>query len=807
MTHRHGTRREGGFTLVEMLVAVVIEAMIVGALGAAFIGIVRGTSQVNTSLSQSGDARIAAAYIISDAANSSGPEISLTDTTTCADATPPVAGTETPVVRFDWSCPSSSGTTTPIIVIYYLVSNDLVRRECSNSTVSSSDRIVASQVATATAACSPTANCSGTPTSITVTITETTASNGSQYQYSLTGTFRKLIGGGAPAPTPISPIMALGGGSCASSTNAALQLSGNPRLRVYGTTVINSTDGTSGSGCYAMEIGTSANEYQASATTILTGGSCNATGSSTCPTTTSYTTSVTDPYAGLPIPAGVPSGACTGTNPAPVNGVYPPGVYPTLLSIGGSSQVSMSGTYIFCNGLTVTNSGGLTGTNVLLYFKGGTFSVTGAATVNLAASTTGSYAGVVVWQPAANTTEMSFTNGGTFALIGSIYAPGAEVDFSGGTVGTQVSAIVAKQLYFANSATVTVGTPSTTALSISGPVSLPAWTVNRPYPSTTVTAAGGDGHYIWSATSLPPGLTINSSTGVISGTPTASGAPLVTVTLNDVDGDNPATTNYTLTINAAPSIATTSPLPNSTVNVPYSTTLAATAGTSPYIWSATGLPTGLALNATTGVISGTPTATVTATVAVTLTDAAGATSSQNLSLTVAAGSTTISSVTLANVSGGTAGTIGKGDTITVVFSAQMSVSSFCSTWSGNSTNQSLSGNGDVTVTVNDGTGATNDSISVASGTCTFNFGSINLGSNAYVSGGAATFSGNGSNKSTIAWTAATNTLVITLGSSSGGTLANVTSSTPIYTASTALLASSGGGITNSPFTLANGKQF
>ena len=63
----------------------------------------------------------------------------------------------------------------------------------------------------------------------------------------------------------------------------------------------------------------------------------------------------------------------------------------------------------------------------------------------------------------------------------------------------------------------------------------------------------------------------------------------------------------------------------------------------------------------------------------------------------------------------------------------------------------------VIVTVTDGTGATNDSITVTSGTCTFHFGSINLGSNAYVSGGDAIFWGNGSNKSTITWTAATHT--------------------------------------------------
>ena len=82
----------------------------------------------------------------------------------------------------------------------------------------------------------------------------------------------------------------------------------------------------------------------------------------------------------------------------------------------------------------------------------------------------------------------------------------------------------------------------------------------------------------------------------------------------------------------------------------------------------------------------------TSTVAVTLTDAAGAVATKNLSLTIVA-TPTITSVVLAN-GGATQGQIEKSDTITVTFSTQMSVSSFCSTWSNDAANQSLAGNGD-----------------------------------------------------------------------------------------------------------------
>jgi hypothetical protein len=53
---------------------------------------------------------------------------------------------------------------------------------------------------------------------------------------------------------------------------------------------------------------------------------------------------------------------------------------------------------------------------------------------------------------------------------------------------------------------------------------LPGATNGLPY-SFTVTAAGGDGRYSWGASGLPSGLTIDSSTGVISGVPHASFAP------------------------------------------------------------------------------------------------------------------------------------------------------------------------------------------------------------------------------------------------------------------------------------------
>ncbi len=89
---------------------------------------------------------------------------------------------------------------------------------------------------------------------------------------------------------------------------------------------------------------------------------------------------------------------------------------------------------------------------------------------------------------------------------------------------------------------------------------------------------------------------------------------------------------------AAPTVATTA-LAEGVVNQPYGATLTATGGTSPYTWSVTSgtLPTGLTLDATTGQVSGTPSAAVTATpLTFTVTDAAMKTGTGNLALTIVA---------------------------------------------------------------------------------------------------------------------------------------------------------------------------
>jgi hypothetical protein len=152
----------------------------------------------------------------------------------------------------------------------------------------------------------------------------------------------------------------------------------------------------------------------------------------------------------------------------------------------------------------------------------------------------------------------------------------------------------------------------------------------------------------YGATGLPPGLSINSSTGLISGTPTtAIGTPFsVTVTVTDTQG---FTNNMTFSFAAtSPNIITVTPSTTSrTVVVSTSMTsitmtptdTGTVTPTTPltYTIASGSLPTGVTLNSTTGTISGTPGTTGTFTVTVRATDPTGASGvSATITITVSA---------------------------------------------------------------------------------------------------------------------------------------------------------------------------
>ncbi len=143
---------------------------------------------------------------------------------------------------------------------------------------------------------------------------------------------------------------------------------------------------------------------------------------------------------------------------------------------------------------------------------------------------------------------------------------------------------------------------------------LPDATLNTPYGPVAITAAGGTGNYTWSMVSgaLPSGMTFNTATGEVGGTPNdATGTYAFSVTVSD-DAVPPQTAgplNLTLDLYDVLTITTPTPLPYAINGVAYSQTLSAGGGSAPYsnwtIVSGT-QPSPLTLNTSTGELSGTP---------------------------------------------------------------------------------------------------------------------------------------------------------------------------------------------------------
>ncbi|MGD0603007.1 MAG: phospholipase D-like domain-containing protein [Streptosporangiaceae bacterium] len=146
----------------------------------------------------------------------------------------------------------------------------------------------------------------------------------------------------------------------------------------------------------------------------------------------------------------------------------------------------------------------------------------------------------------------------------------------------------------------------------------------------------------YSATGLPSGLSISSSTGVISGTASTAGSGSVTVTGKDSSGPSGSAT-FTWSVGSGTGNTVTVTNPGSqtgTVGTAVSLQMAATDSASGQTlsYSAAGLPAGLSINSSTGLISGTPTTANTYTVTVTATDTTGADGSTSFTWTIGSGS-------------------------------------------------------------------------------------------------------------------------------------------------------------------------
>jgi hypothetical protein len=367
------------------------------------------------------------------------------------------------------------------------------------------------------------------------------------------------------------------------------------------------------------------------------------------------------------------------TSSLPAGTVGTPYPTTTLTATGGTSPYtwSVAPGSALPSGLTISSAGVISGTPT----ASGTFTVTLQVNDSAQATATRSYSITVAAAVPSITTQAPLAGGEVgvaytlaFAATGGIppytWSISAGAAPSGLTLNTSTGSLTGTPTAagtFNFTVQVTDSARGTAnkvfAISVVAAVKIAAATPPGGVTGVSYTqqfaATGGVTPYAWSIASgsIPAGLSLSTTTGLLSGTPTTVGTYTFTIAVTDQSGGKDSAA-YTIAVVArvAPlSITTQAPLPGGVVGVSYTQTFAATGGTSPYTWSvSTGaLPTGLTLNASTGSLTGTPTAAGTFNFTLQVVDSAKAAATQAFTITVTA-ALTITTATLPNGTVGSA---------------------------------------------------------------------------------------------------------------------------------------------------------
>lgn len=168
--------------------------------------------------------------------------------------------------------------------------------------------------------------------------------------------------------------------------------------------------------------------------------------------------------------------------------------------------------------------------------------------------------------------------------------------------------------------------------------SLPAAVAGSPYSFKLEAGDHPTRFADWKVTSgsLPAGLSLNPNDGVISGTPTTNGSSTFTVTVTgNGDDGNLRTDSKQFTLTVGTTLAVAQSLAPAEVGVRVRSSLAATGGTAPYTWTATGLPDGVSVTSN-GALAGVPRRAGAYTISAHLVDAGGARTDATVTLVVRA---------------------------------------------------------------------------------------------------------------------------------------------------------------------------
>jgi len=319
---------------------------------------------------------------------------------------------------------------------------------------------------------------------------------------------------------------------------------------------------------------------------------------------------------------------------APYSITLTAGTLPPGLAINGSSLSGVptaTGTFNFT--LTATDAYGCTGSQSYSL----TFACAGVTV--LPATLPGGSIGTLYNQ----TVSTSPTGAFTFSVTSGALPPGLLLNSStgaitgtpttGGTFNFTIQASTAG-CSGSNSYAVTIGCQT---ISLT-PASLPAGQAGVAYSQALGVTPSGSYTFAISTGNLPSGLTLNPSTGVISGLPSATGTSTFTVQALTANGCL-ATQSYTLAIGCPVVTVNPASLPNGATGSAYSQTISALPAGGSYTYAVTSgsLPAGLNLNPATGLLSGTPSANGTFTFTVTANGFGGCTGSRSYTVTIGTG--------------------------------------------------------------------------------------------------------------------------------------------------------------------------
>ena len=218
------------------------------------------------------------------------------------------------------------------------------------------------------------------------------------------------------------------------TASGALSLTGSASINVPGVVYVDSSSSSALSATGAPSI-------KASAIDVV-GGVDKSGSPSFSPSPITGVATLADPLSGLALPStsgltSYGSEILGGNSSATIE----PGIYSQITASGSAKLTLSPGIYIIeGGGFSVSGAASVSGSGVTIFNVGskypttggtyGSISLSGSGTCSLSPATSGTYAGILFFQPKDNTSIIS-VSGAASSLTGAIYAPAAELTVSG----------------------------------------------------------------------------------------------------------------------------------------------------------------------------------------------------------------------------------------------------------------------------------------------------------------------------------------------------------------------------------------